>query len=64
MSLIGLLVVLLIVAVVLWAARALIAAFGVPAPIGTVIYVIIVLVCVLWIVGQLGVGVGPVLRLR
>ena len=65
MSLIGLLIVLLVVCVVLWAARALIGAFGVPQPIGTVIYVVIVLIVVIWLVQSLGgFGTGPVLRLR
>ena len=65
MSLIGLLIVLIIVCVVLWAARALISAFALPAPIGTVIYVVIVMIVVLWLVQQLGgIGTGPVLRIR
>lgn len=65
MSLIGLLIALLIVCVVLWAARVLIAAFAVPQPIGTVIYVIIVLIVVIWFVQQLGgLSLGPVLRIR
>lgn len=53
MSLIGLLVALLIVCVVIWAARMLIAAFKIPSPIDTVIYVVIVLLAVLWFVSQL-----------
>lgn len=65
MSLITLLLVLLIVCVVLWAARALIGAFGVEQPIATVIYVVIVLIVVIWLIQSLGLlGGGPVLRLR
>jgi hypothetical protein len=44
MNLIGLLVLLLIVCVVIWAARSLMAAFGIGDPIRTVIYVIIVII--------------------
>lgn len=62
MTLIGLLMALLILAVVIWGARALIRAFDVPDPIATVIYVIVVLIAVLWFVGEL--GVHPLGRLR
>ncbi len=54
MSLIGLLILLLIVCVVIWAARALISAFGVPQPLATVIYVVIVLVVLIWALQHLG----------
>jgi len=65
MSLIGLLIVLLIFCVVIWAARALMSAFGVGDPIATVVYVIIVLVCLLWLLGQLGaISGGPVIHFR
>lgn len=65
MSLIGLLIVLLVFLVVIWAARSLLAAFGVGNPIATVVYVVLVLIMVLWVVQQLGVfGAGPVLRIR
>lgn len=56
MSLLSLLFALLIVALVIWAVRALLPAFGVPEPIATVIHVIVVVLCVLWLVGQAG---GP-----
>ncbi len=58
MNLIGLLVVLLIFCIVLWAARALMAAFGVGDPIATVVYVLIVLVGLIWLVNMLGYGGG------
>jgi hypothetical protein len=65
MSLIGLLITLVVFLVIVWAARALMAAFGVGDPIATVVYVILVLIMVLWVVQNLGVfGSGPVLRLR
>ena len=54
MSLIGLLVVLLVACVVIWCARMLIAAFGLPAPIGTVIYVIVVIVVLLYVIRSFG----------
>ncbi len=65
MNLISLLIVLLIFCVILWAARALMAAFGVVDPIATIVYVLIVLVAVLWLVQNLGlIGGEPILRLR
>ena len=65
MSLVGLLVVLLIFCVLVWAARALMGAFGIGDPISTVVYVIIVLIAVLWLLQNLGVlSGGPVLRVR
>lgn len=65
MSVIGLLVVLLLFCVVVWAVRALMSAFGIGDPIATIVQVVIVLIFVLWIVQSLGVfGGGPVLRLR
>ncbi len=61
MSLIGLLLALLVVCVILWAARALMAAFGVGDPMATVVYVVLVLVCLLYVLGQF--GLGPSMRL-
>ncbi len=53
---IGLLLALLIFCIVLWAARALMAAFGIGDPIATVIYVILVLFFLLWLWQGLGGG--------
>jgi hypothetical protein len=65
MSLIGLIVVVLILCVVVWAVRTLMAAFALPPPIQAVIMVLIVVIFVLWIVSQLGlISGGPVLRLH
>lgn len=65
MSLIGLLIVLLIACVCIWAVRALLGAFGIGDPISTVVQVIVVLIFVLWLVQQLGfIGGGPVLHIR
>lgn len=65
MSLVGLLIVLLIFCVVVWAVRALLGAFGIGDPISTIVQVLIVLVFVLWLVQNLGfLGGGPVLHLR
>ncbi len=58
MSLIGLLVGLLIICVVLWAARALMAAFSIEDPIRTVIYVILVIIILVWLLGALGFNNG------
>jgi len=62
MTLIGLLVILLIFCVVIWAARALMAAFGIGDPIATVVYVILVLILLVWLLQF--VGVVPSLRIR
>lgn len=62
MSLFGLLVVLLIVCVVLWAARALMGAFKIEDPIRTVIYVIIVILVLAWVLQA--VGIPTTFRIR
>jgi len=56
MDLIGLLILLLIICVVFWAARALLKAFGVGDPIATVVYVILTIVVLAALIGQLGYG--------
>ncbi len=56
MSLLSLLVALLIFCVVVWAARALMAAFGIGDPIATVVYVVLVIIGLLWVLGALGGG--------
>ncbi len=65
MSIISLLIILLIFCVVVWAVRALLAAFGIGDPISSVVQVVVVLVFVLWLINELGfIGTGPVLHLR
>jgi hypothetical protein len=54
-TLIALIVTLIVVLLLLWCVQKLIAAFGAPEPVGTVLYVLIVLVAVLWIVRRFGV---------
>ena len=61
MSLISLLLLLVVACAIVWAARALMAAFGIGDPIRTVVYVAIVLIVVLWVVGALG---GPGFGIR
>lgn len=61
MPLLGLLVALIIFGLVFWAARALMAAFGIGDPIATVIYVLLVIVFIVYLLGLI--GVGPSLRL-
>ena len=46
-SLISLLIALIVVCVILYCARLLIAAFDVPQPFATCIYVVIILICLL-----------------
>jgi uncharacterized membrane protein len=65
MDIISILVFLIIVGLVFWAVRALAGAFGIPAPIVTVIYVFLVVFIVLYMLQALGLWTGgPVLRLR
>ena len=59
---ITILIVILVIGVVLWAARALIAAFSIPNPIATVIYVILVLIALLWFLEIIGIHVPRLLR--
>jgi len=59
MSLVSLLVMLIVVCAVFWAARAIMAAFGVGDPIRTVVMVILVLLFLFWLLGVMGV-VAPI----
>jgi hypothetical protein len=61
---IGLLIVLIIAALILWAVRMLLPVLGLPEPIGTVIYVVIVVIVVLWLIQSLAGGPWPILRVR
>jgi hypothetical protein len=64
MSLVGILVFLIVIGLLFWAVRALAGAFSIPAPIVTVIYVLLVVVCVLWLLQSFGLmGAGPTLKL-
>jgi hypothetical protein len=63
-SLIGLLVALIVVCVVIYCAKLLIAAFAVPQPIATLIYVVIVLICLLVILQQVGIFGWGVVHIR
>lgn len=57
-SLIGLLVALLVVCVLLYCARLLINAFAVPQPFATVLYVVLVVICLLIVLQAAGLW-GP-----
>lgn len=54
-GLIEMLIVLLVVCVILWAARELMSAFGVGNPISTVIWVIIVILVLVYVARRFGV---------
>lgn len=65
MSLVSLLIVLLIFCLFVWAARAIMSAFGVGDPIATIVYVIIVIFVIAWLAQSIGlVGAVPMLRLK
>lgn len=52
------LIFLIIICVVIWAARAIMAAFSIGEPIATVVYVLLVLFCLVAILDKLGHGPG------
>lgn len=58
MSLVGLLLFVLIAALVLYCAKLIIGAFNVPAPWGTVLFVVVVLIVLVWALGHLGIATG------
>ncbi len=62
--LISLLIGIIVLGVVFWAARSLIAAFKIPDPIATVIIVVLVLISLVVVVSWLGLLPGGGLRLR
>jgi hypothetical protein len=67
MTIISLLVFLIIIGLLFWAVRALSAAFSIPAPISTVIQVVLVVICVLWLLQMFGLVGGALtepIRLR
>lgn len=53
MDLVSLLVGLVIICLVFWAVRALMAAFGIGEPIATVVNVILVVLVIVWLLGSL-----------
>jgi hypothetical protein len=55
MPLISILIMLIVIGVVLWAARALMSAFGIGDPIATVVYVLLVLVFLIWVLQAFGI---------
>lgn len=65
MSILELLVALVLIGLLFWGVRAISAAFGIPQPIVTVIYVVLVIIVVVWILQSIGgLSGGPILRLR
>lgn len=54
-SLVTFLIGLIVVLVLIWAVRQLMAAFGIGEPIATVVYVLLVLIFVLWLINYLGI---------
>jgi hypothetical protein len=61
MDIISLLVGLIIIALLFWAVRALLGAFGIGDPIATVVYVLMVVIVIIWLLGM--VTGTPVLHL-
>jgi hypothetical protein len=51
---VSLLIALVVICVVIWAARSIMAAFGIGDPISTIVYVVLVLFALLWLLQELG----------
>jgi hypothetical protein len=65
MTLIGLLVFLIIAGLVFWVVRTLSGSFGIPQPVVSVIYVVLVIVAVLWLLQGFGlIHGGPAISIR
>jgi len=64
MSIIGILVALVIICLLIWAVRSILAAFNIGPPIATLVQVVLVILVVLWLLNALGLGDGLGIRLR
>lgn len=64
MSLIGLIVLLIVIGVLFWAARSLTAAFGIGEPIRTVILVLLTVVALVIVLNAFGVSVPGLTGVR
>lgn len=65
MDLMSLLVFIIVIGLIFWAVRTLSGAFGIPAPIVSVIYVVLVIFCVMYLLQALGgTGGGPRIDIR
>lgn len=64
MPLIPILVTLIVILLVFWVVRTLLAAFGVGEPIATVVYVLLVIVVIVWLLGLISGGAVYPVRLR
>jgi hypothetical protein len=62
MTVIGLLIFLIVACVLVWGARAIMAATGIGDPIATIVYVLLVVILLLAFLGQ--VGYGPAAHMR
>lgn len=56
MNLIGLLVMLIVIGLLFWGARAIMAAFAVPPQVQTIVTVLLVIVSVLYVLSAFGLG--------
>ncbi len=58
MPILSILVALIVVLLIFWACRTLMAAFGIGDPIASVVYVVLVVFVILYLVSLIGGGVG------
>ncbi len=64
MSLLSLIVAIILIGLVFWVIRALISAFSIGEPVGTIIYVLAVVLVVLWLLQAIGQGGGDIRHIR
>lgn len=64
MTLLGLLVWLIVACVIVWAARKILAAFGIGDPIATVVWVVLVVLLLIAFLSQVGLSPNMGIRLR
>ena len=64
MNILGLLILLLLFCLCVWAARSILKAFGIGDPMATLVQVVVVIIFVLLLLQNLGYVGGPTLRLR
>jgi hypothetical protein len=62
LPIVSIIVAVLLLALALWALRTLAPTIGLPAPVVTVLYVLVVCLFVLWLLGALGLLSGGMVR--
>ena len=63
-NIVAILIALVLICLAIWATQKLLAAFNVPQPIATVIFVVVVVLCALIMLQAIGLGPWGVLTIR